>query len=432
MADEAYGVEIVEHMEGGRTVRDVRAAVSYIIGTAPVQIPHATPQARANFIERDILIRSEEDYVAAFGALDAAPGYSLPRDVQAFFGKNRGIGVGTLIVRNVFDPDVHKTANVPDPTLVGAAEIIGGLDGAGVPKGLEAVKYAYRRFGFFPRRIFSGHYSRLQTVRTKMLAMAQLVHGHAVCDMPVGITLQQAIEARAAGQPYQLGHDRLVYCWPEVLAYDPVTKGQSLQPLSSHFGGIWNELVAQPDDADDDGGVAASPSNRKLVDAYGMEVELYSNPHDPNSAPNLLRAAGIVTTDMGEWGSGLVTWGNHASSHAPSNSDITRKLQVRTMYDALHEAVAYFLAKYVDRKGFKARQELIEDKINRYLNAKENAGWLYGARFSFNREKNTAEEIANGHFYYKIVGAPMTTMERITVDDYVDLSIISAALGLNQ
>lgn len=430
MADEFYGVEVVEHFEAGRTVRDVRSAVSYIIGTAPVQVPHATALARAPYIEKDILIRRPEDYVAAFGPFDAAPGYSLPRDVQAFFGKDRGRGVGTLIVRNVFDPDVHATAGTPDPTLVDAATIIGGLDGAGKPLGLEAVRFTYGQFGFFPRRILAGHYGRLQTVRTKMLDMAKKVHAHAIVDMPIGIRVQDALAARGVGQPYQLGDDRLVYCWPEVEAFDPVTKGKSLQPLSSHFGGIWNELVAQPDDADDDGGVAASPSSRIMPDVTGMEVQLYSNPNDPAADIQLLRASGIVTADMGAWGKGIVTFGNHASSHAPTNSNITRKLQVRAMYDALHEAVVFFLMQYLDRKGDPRRVDLIEDQIQHYLNRKERDRWLYGATFRFDREKNTAEEIANGHFYYRIDGAPMSVMERITVDDYIDLSIISAALGL--
>lgn len=430
MADEFYGVEIIERFEAGRTVRDVRSAVTYLVGTAPIHLKYLTPQARAPFINTDIIIRRPEDYVAAFGPLDAAPGYSLPRDVQAFIGKDRGVGFGTLIVRNVFDPDVHKTGAVPDPSLVSAADIVGGLDASGKPKGLEAAKYTYGQFGFFPRRIAAGHYSRLAAVRTQMLAMANKVRAHAIADMPIGITVQQALAQRGVGQPYQLGDDRLVYCWPEVMAYDPVTKGHSLQPLSSHFAGIWNELVAQPDSADDDGGVSASPSNRKMPDVTGLELPMYSNPNDPAADIQLLRAAGIVTADMGQWGKGIVTFGNHASSHAPTNSAITRKLHIRTMYDALHEAIQFFLMQYSDRKGTVQRIDVIEDQVQRYLNQKERDGWIYGAQFRFDRAKNTAEEIINDRFYYRIDGAPIGVMERITVEDYVDLSIIRSALGL--
>jgi len=133
---------------------------------------------------------------------------------------------------------------------------------------------------------------------------------------------------------------------------------------------------------------------------------------------------------MGQWGKGVVTWGNAASSH-PASSNITRKLHVRCMYDALHEAVIFFLMSYVDRKGTPQRIDLVEDQVQRYLNRKERDGWIYGAQFRFDRAKNTADEIMDGHFHYRIDGAPMGMMERITVEDYVDLGIVRAALGLS-
>jgi phage tail sheath protein FI len=431
MAEYHHGPEVIERFEAGTTVRDVKAAVLYLIGTAPVQVGHATPEARAPYIETDVLIRSKADAVAAFGPFDTPGAYTIPKALHAIFNKDRGSGVGTIIVRNVFDPDVHKTGGTPDPTLVDAAAIIGGLDVAGRPKGLEAIPYTYQQYSYFPRRIIAPGYSTLLAVRQAMLGHASKVHGHAIADLPPGLTLNQILAKRGVAQDYQASDDRLVYCAPHVKALDPVTADQSLQPLSTHFAGVWNEVV-QREEGDNDGGPAASPSNRKMSDVSGMEIPVRFYPGDHSSDTNAINQAGIVTANMGLFGAGISTWGAHASSvGATGASEVTQWLHVRAMYDVLHEAILYYLMPYIDRRGTPQRVEYIEEQIQKYIATKERDGWLYGARFRFDRAKNTAEEIVGqGRFWYRLDGAPMGIMHRITVESYIDLTYVTTALGL--
>jgi hypothetical protein len=435
MGEYHHGPEVIERFEAGRTIRDIKAATMMLVGTAPIQTLHTTVQARAAYIEKDIIIRTKEDAVAAFGpfsgATTAGKAYSIPAALHAIFNKDRGRGVGTLVVRNVFDPDVHKDGSTPDPTLVTPAMIAGELKSNGQPTGFEAAYYTYAKFGYFPRRLIAPGFSTTLSVRQKMLAVANKIKAHAICDMPLGLTKQGIIAQRGVAQPYQLGDDRLVYCAPHVMARDPSGTGQSLQPLSQHFGGIWNETVTR-EDGDDDGGPAASPSNRPMTDVSDLEIPLSFYPGDYGSDTNMLNEAGIATCNMGEYGGAIKTWGAHASSWgATSGSNVTAWLHVRAMYDILHETIQWNLMPNIDRRGTPQRVEFIEDQIQKYINLKERDGWLYGGRFRFDRKKNTPEEIlGQGRFWYRLDGAPMSIMHRISVESYIDMNLVRSALGL--
>lgn len=434
MAEFHHGPEVVENFEAGRSVNDVKAATLYLVGCAPIQTVHATAEKRAGYINTDIVVRTKEDAVAAFGPFSGgASMYTIPRALHAIFNKDRGRGVGTIIVRNVFDPDVHAADGAPDPLLVSATDIIGGLDEAGRPKGLEAARFTYGKFGYLPRRIIAPHYSQILGVRQKMLAMANKVHAHAIVDLPYGLSKLDIVAQRGVDQPFQAGDDRLVMCAPHVKALDPVTGAQTPQPLSQHFAGVWNEVVNR-EEGDDDGGPAASPSNRAMPDVSGLTIPLAYYPGDVSSDTNLLNEAGIVTANMGQYGAGALTWGALASSQgATSATQVTKWLHVRAMYDVLHEAILFALMPYVDRRGTPTRIEYVEDVIQRYVNRKERDGWLYGGRFAFDRMKNTADEIlGQGRFWYRLDGAPMGIMHRITVEDYIDLSLVRSALGLGE
>lgn len=431
MPEYHHGPEVIERFEAGRVVRDVKAATLYLVGTAPVHIVHLTPEAIAAHVETDIIIRSKADAVAAFGPFNAVGPYTIPRALHAIFNKDRGSGVGTVIVRNVFDPSRHMVNAVPEAGGVTAVDVIGGLGANGKPLGLEGALYTYQKFGYFPRRIIAPGFTSSQGVRTKMLLVANKVHGHAIVDLPLGLTKQLLIEQRGVAQPYQNSDDRLVYCAPRVKALDPVTGGQSLQWYSSHFAGVWNEVVNR-EEGDSDGGPAASPSNRAMPDVSGLEIDLAYFPGDYSSDTNLLNEVGIVTANMGQFGAGVMTWGAHASSQgATGASQVTRWLHVRAMYDVLHEAILFYLMPHVDRRGTPQRIEYIEDQIQKYINRKERDGWLYGGRFRFDRSKNTPEEIlGEGRFYYKLDGAPIGIQHRITVESFIDLNLVRTALGL--
>ena len=88
-----HGVETIEIEKGPRPVREVKTAVIGLIGTAPV-----------GAVNTPTLVLSDKQ-AAQFGGLQM-PGFSIAQALDAIFDQ----GAGTVIVINVLDPAVHKTA----------------------------------------------------------------------------------------------------------------------------------------------------------------------------------------------------------------------------------------------------------------------------------------------------------------------------------
>jgi len=420
-----HGPEIIENFTGAASVTDVKAAVTFIQGTAPIQLVHTTPDARAPFINRNVVIRTMADAVAAFGPPEQSAGYTIPGALFSMFNKDTtGKGAGTFIVNNVFDPDVHKTGTTPDPTLVTAADMVGGIDVAGRPKGFDVAYACYNNFGFFPRRVIAPGFTGLSGVREKMLTVANKVRGHAIYDLPPGMTKQQAIEARGVSGAFNTPSNRAVICYPQVTALDPVSGGNTLQPYSQHFAGVWNVAALQE-------GPHRSPSNIAMPDVSGMETDIYFAPGAYDSDTDLLNEQGIVTL-MTYYGAGIKTYG--ASSAAwPTLKDQMSWLHGRAVADVLEDAILFYMLPYVDQWASPAIVDAVEERVRAYLHTKEPGGdgWLYGSSFAFDRTRNTAEQIANeGRVYYRLTFSVMGIMHRITIESFIDLSFINTALGL--
>lgn len=420
-----HGPEIIRITEENGVVVDQKMAVTFLIGTAPVHLPHATPQARAPYINQPVIIRSRAQAVAAFGPPTA--GYSIPEALEVAFRKDLGQGVGTYIVVNVFDPAVHVTATVPDPTKVVAADIVGAIAVDGKRTGLECAYLCYNRFGFFPRRIIAPRFTGLTGVRAKMVEVANNVRGHAIWDMTAGLTIQAAIAARGSAQPFATASDRLAICFPQLRAIDPVTQQLVLQPYSQHFAAIWNRVVSMY-------GPHYSPSNVALgEDVQDTETDITWMPGRYDTDTNLLNEAGIVTT-FTRYGQGLHTWG--ASSTAwPTVHNTEAWLHAQCVMDAIDDAVLFYMIPFTDRGAVLRRLSLIEERVNAYLATKSGAddlnAWLYGGNFRFDRTKTTAESIVGeGRVYWKLERQPVGIMHRATIEASTNLDFIDQALGL--
>ncbi len=62
-----HGPEVVEHKDGVSVVRDVKSAVTYVNGTAPIHEVHDTAAKRADYINKRVVIRTRAEGAAAFG-----------------------------------------------------------------------------------------------------------------------------------------------------------------------------------------------------------------------------------------------------------------------------------------------------------------------------------------------------------------------------
>ncbi len=407
-----HGPEVIEHKDGVTVVRDVKSAVTYINGTAPIGDVHDTAEKRAAFINKRVIVRSRED-AAQFGP--QTDGFNIPNELDAIFDQGAG---GTIIVNNVFDPDTHANG-ISDVTL---PELVGEINAQGVATGMSGAYECYNRFGYFPK-IYLSDRSYEPGMRVEMDQVAHRLGGHAIADLPVGLTKQQAVEARGTGGIHNANTSsaRTILTYPHVKVLDTVTGDERLDKLSSRLAGV----MIQTDLTQ---GFHHSPSNREIKGVIGSEVDINFYPTDYQNDTNFLNEAGIVTC-MRSFATGFRVFGNRSAAF-PTSSHHENFIHSRRIQDQLHEAIVFFAMQYVDRLGTNANIEAFEEGVNAYLRTKQGEGVIYGGRFFFDRNKNTPEQIADGRFFYNLSYHPTSVMERITIDSYVDTKFIANALAL--
>lgn len=412
MSNFHHGPEVIEYTTGSSVVRDVASAVTFINGTAPIGDVHATAEERAGYINNPIIIRTREDGAAAFGP--ATDGFTIPQDLDAIFDHGAG---GTIIVNNVFDPDTH--ASVADVTT---ADLIGGVDVNGNASGLSVAERCYSRFGFFPKILLSAQ-SSVPAVRTEMANVAEKLNAVAICDLPIGLTIQQAVEARGTGGVVNANtsSDRVIFTYPHVKVADAVTGEERLEPLSRRLAGLMIQTDLEK-------GYHHSPSNRELAGVIGLEVDINFYASDTANDTNLLNGAGIVTA-MQYFGSGIRAFGNRSAAF-PNSSHVTNFINARRIMDQIHDAIVFHTMQYVDRLGTPQNIEALEEAVNGYLRTKVGEGVLFGGTYRFDRDKNSSADVADGHYHYTLELHPVTVKERITTHSYVDTAFIQSALGL--
>lgn len=414
-----HGPEIIERKSGAGIVRDVKSAVTMIVGTAPVHVAHEAG-ARSDYINKRIVIRSEADAVAAFGPETA--GYTIPQAIKAIFNKvQNGKGGGTIIAVNVFDPDKHKEGTQPAPEKVTPAQIIGGYDTAGTAYGFTLAHGSYNALGYFPKILIAPGFSTHSGIRAAMDVLANKICAMSIADLPAGLTVQQAVEARGTSGEYNTSSERMILTYPGVKAYDATIDGVALQPFSQHLAGV---MIAT-DLAD---GYHNSPSNRAMADVLGMERDISFYPGDPQSQTNDLNGAGIVTM-MNSFGTGFRTWGNRSAAF-PTSITQHNFINARRVLDMIHESALYYLLARTDGLGSRNGLDQVEEDVNAFLRKKIGDDVLYGGRFFFDRDKTTSRDVADGHYYYHLDCQPMGIMERLTVDSFLDISFAKEALGL--
>ncbi|KQI69384.1 phage tail protein [Loktanella sp. 3ANDIMAR09] len=404
-----HGPEVIEYKDGVSVVREVKSAVTYLNGTAPIGELHDAAD-RAAYINKPRIIRTREEAVAAFGP--QTDGYTIPQALDAIFDHGSG---GTIIVNNVFDPDAGVVADLT------AADFVGGIDETGATTGLAGAQTCYARFGYFPKLILSAQ-SSAAAVRVEMDAVAHKLNAMAICDLPIGLTKQQAVEARGAAGSANTSSARTILTYPHVEVADTVTGDPRLEPLSQRLAGLMIQTDLEQ-------GYHVPASNRELAGVIGLEVDINFYPSDYANDTNLLNEAGIVTC-MRSFATGYRAFGNRSAAF-PGSTHVENFIHARRVLDQLHDAATFLTMQYIDRLGEPRNIEALEEAMNAHLRAKIGAGVLYGGTFRFDRARNTGEQIADGRFHYRLECHPTSVAERITTHSYVDTKFINSALDLS-
>ena len=417
-ANYLHGVETIEITKGPVPVREVKSAVIFLVGTAPVHLTKTPGVSESDWYEHTvnnpILILRREDGIKYFG--DATPGYTIPYALDAIFD-NSG---STIIVVNVFDPRVHKVDNQPDPSTVTSADVIGTFDSTtGKRTGLKIAEELYSRFGFTAKLLLAPVYSQSPSVMAEMIAVAENIRALALIDAPAGLTVQQVINARGAGGQLNTSSYRAVICYPHLKVYDPATNSERLEPFSQRLAGV----IAKVDHEE---GYWYSPSNHEILGIIGVERPITCAINDPNTEANILNENGIVTV-FNSFGTGYRVWGNRSAAW-PTKSDPKNFISVRRTADIIAESIEYATLQFLD-KPITVAVDGVLSMVNAFIRTLIGRGALVDGKCYFLKDKNPPDQLANGHLTFTYEIMPPTPAERITFEQVINIEMLKKLVG---
>jgi phage tail sheath protein FI len=459
-ANYLHGVETIEVEKGKRPVRTVKSAVIGLIGTAPIGPVNVAT-----------LTLSEKD-AAAFGS--QLPGFTIPQALDAIYDH----GAGTVIVINVLDPAIHKTA-VPSeivtfdastdrvnlahgavtnllvkstdgtlPYFVNTHYTVDPLTGeltrikgGGIPVAASVkVSYDYAD----PTKVTSSDIIgavNAAGVRTGLKALqdtynlfgffSKILICPAFCTQSSVVTELIAMAERLGAVAYVDAPIGTTYT-QALMGRGPSSvinfrtssdRVRLCYPYVKVYDPVLNAERLEPLSAraaglrakvDLDKGFWWSSSNQELAGVIGVERQLSAMIDDPQSEVNLLNEQGI-TTVFSSYGSGFRLWGNRTAAW-PTVSHMRNFENVRRTGDVINESLRYFGQQFIDMPLNQALIDALVESLNSYGRKLIGDGALLGFKAWFDPARNEETELANGHLLISYKYTPPPPLERLTFE----------------
>ncbi|WP_353189534.1 phage tail sheath subtilisin-like domain-containing protein [Pandoraea pnomenusa] len=474
-ANYLHGVETIEVENGPRPVRTVKSAVIGLIGTAPTGPVNVAT-----------LSLSEKD-AAAFGS--QLPGFTIPQALDAIYDH----GAGTVIVINVLDPAIHKTA-VPTEAVTFDAS----TDRVSLAHGAVASLVVKSNDGN-TTHVLGTDYSvdtltgMLTRVKGGGIAAGASVKASYEYADPTKVTAADIIGAvNAAGvrtgikalkDTYNLfGFFAKIlispaFCTQNSVATEMIAMADQLDAVAyidAPIGTTYAQAVAgrgpmgtinfntssdrvrlcyphvkvydaatnaerlEPLSAraaglrakiDLEKGFWWSSSNQEIAGVTGVERQLSAMIDDPQSEVNLLNEQGI-TTIFSSYGSGFRLWGNRTAAW-PTVTHMRNFENVRRTGDVINESLRYFSQQYIDVPINQALIDALVESVNGYGRKLIGDGALLGFKAWFDPARNEETELANGHLLinYKYTVPP--PLERLTFETEITSEYLLTLKGGN-
>jgi len=378
-----HGVYIQELDTKILGVRTCDSALPFVVGVAPVQTLTGDKP-----INDPKLIFSYKEYVQTFGSVPeggSEADYSLSQFARIYYSL---YGMTPVIFVNVFDPEVHKTDNNPDPSQVSSADIIGGYNSStGKRTGLETIEEVFTKFGKVVGTILAPGYSHDESVANAMIAKAEKLNNHfkamAYIDVPPDVLPTDAKEFKDT-----FGSPHAVIFWPHG-------KYAGLRHwLSAHAAGLTAKV-----DEKNTGVPYESPSNKELrIDAPEKILTIQE--------ANYLNEQGLCT--IFRFTSGWKLWGNRTTAF-PEITDIKDAfIPCRRMANWIENNLVLLTWQKVDDPMNKRLIETVVTTVNIWLNGLVGRSFLIGAKVYFRKEDNPLTDLANGiiRFYITYLAPP--------------------------
>lgn len=462
-----HGVETIEIDKGPRSIRTVKSAVIGLIGTAPM-----------GDVNTPTIVLSDRQ-AAQFG--QQLPGFSIPQALDAIFDQ----GAGTVIVINVLDPEVHKSAVTSESmTLQGDAgktEKAAWVDEAIVKNATGDVTYVLdvdytsdpatgeikRKAGgtmaanavlkvsyeyadpskITPADIIGAVNSAAQ--RTGMQALLDtynlmgffakilIAPGYCVLNSVATEMIAMAHKLRAVAlidAPIGTSYAQAIAgrgpsgainfntsSERAVLCY-PHLKVYDAATDSERLEPLSQRLAGVMCAKDTEKGYWWSPSNTEIKGITGVERQLSAMINDAQSEVNLLNEVGIVTL-FNSFGTGIRTWGNRSAAW-PTVTHVKNFINIRRTADILHESVEYSMLQFIDWPINDALIDAIKESVNSFIRTLISRGALIDGECTYDPTKNPSTEIALGHLTFDLEFIPPTPAERITFESFINIELL--------
>lgn len=309
-----------------------------------------------------------------------------------------------------------------DPSAVTPADIIGGVNAAGMRTGMQLFQDGYPLFGYFAKLLVAPVWSTQASVSAALTVIANKIRAMQFTDAPSGLTVQQAIEARGPSGTinFDVSDERTALFYPYVTVYDETTNANVLRPLSARAAGI----QAQKDQTN---GYWWSPSNTAIQGILGTERPITSMVNDPTCEANQLNAAGIMTV-FSSYGTGFRLWGNRSSAY-PASTQPTQFINIRRTADIIEESIEYFTLQYVDAPESNALIDSVVESVNGFMRKLIGDGAILNGRVWYDPAQNQTTELEGGHMVFSYDFMPPPPAERITYKAQVNVNYLSALSG---
>lgn len=398
-----HGIEIKEGAK--RTVIATGdTSVIALIGTAP--------QGSVNEIK---LITSRDAGRKEFG--EDVAGFTIPAALDVIFSM---AGAKVLVV-NVLSAEKAATLLEDDGRMTRneAGELATNIYKASLPQavdytaeivaGIGKVENSGDSLGLTPNVLIAPGYSQLPAVAQKLVSVAQKLNGFAVIDV-VAADVQAALEARNNGA-YNIASQAAILCYPTVFRFNEHENGNNEVGLSV----FWAACKAA---RDAEKGYWISPSNTELTGVVGLTAEVTSSLTDEAADTNLLNGAGIVTV-FRKTGSGTRLWGNWTAAY-PTEKTPDCMIACRAVRMAIREALVNATLNYIDKTPTLIAVDMVTEDVNEFLRGLAGQDAIAEGECRFEEDKNTSDQIAQGHLTFVLAVKYQSSLERMTFEEVVE------------
>lgn len=358
----------------------------FAVGTAPV---HTLGEGKNPYVNTPRLYNSYDAFVAEMGWSEDWQSFTLCEVAESHFAK---YGASPLVCVNVFDPEKHLSEeDEPDPSLVSAADIIGGVDAAtGKKTGLELIAEMFPRFRIVPGSILAPRFSEESAVAVSMSAKATGINGLfralALADVPTD-KAPYYTGVPEYKERNNLTSENLVVCWPRIAL------GERIYHISTQLTGRMSLT-----DSDNGNSPHVSPSNKQAfmdravtVDASGTVAEEVWLGLDEN---NYLNGQGIVT--VSNFDGGWKFWGNRTGCY-PSNTDPKDAfIPIRRFMNWYQNTFILTYFSQVDGPISKRFIERILKSEQIRLDGFTSRGIINGGRIAYQSDENPLTDVMDG------------------------------------